>query len=226
MDARADTWLDPWSWPEYRRMHRGQRLATTLLLTAIIMIVPAAWILMMPTDPLLRPEITTTWAWAALCVCVVFAAASQSIARRARARFDFAIYKLTQKTREIAAARNIALEIDLGESFPPVLLGRQQRIIAIVGPSPLFIPMEHVRINVKRGSSEDELRQPHIVLQSDDVIPEHVIIAPARGVINLEQTNVLAERLRDLLETALQPDQAPKPIVDVAAFIDSMRSGS
>src|SRR5262245_16336118 len=92
------SWQDPWAWPEYRRLHRRQRLATFLIVVAIIGFVPAVWIILMPNDPLLRPDLTTPWAWAGLLLCAFFTIASQRMARQARARFDFALYKLSQLT--------------------------------------------------------------------------------------------------------------------------------
>jgi hypothetical protein len=218
-------WENPWTWPPYRRMRRRQRAASVLAVAGILAAIPAGWIVLVPTDPTLRPDLTTGWAWTVLGLCVVLVLWSQRIVRRGRAAFDRAIYEVTQATRDAAAHRQTPLEITLAECYPPVLLSRQYRLIGIAGARPLFRSMDDTEVAVESGETRfaDAPRQPHVVLRFKDGDPGHVCIAPRDAAGNLERARGLAGDLKDYLLRPAAWEAPDARRIDVAAFIESMR---
>jgi hypothetical protein len=195
---------------------------------AIVAAIPAAWIVLVPTDPSFHPELTANAAWATLAICGVLAYIGQVTARKARARFDQMIYQITRLTREAAMARGYALEIDLGETYPPALLSRQHRILGFAGPVPLFVPMEQVvamkdAYDVSPGMGVDP--QPHLIISLSGTDPASVSVIPARGFghSSMDHVRTLHERLTAFLDPSESWDTTPPKTVDVAAFIESMR---
>lgn len=225
---RQFTWEAPWKWDEFRRVRRNMRIASVVMAVAVLGFIPSAWILLVPTDPTLRPDITTPYAWAGLGICAVLAYCAHVFAGKTRLRFDHALYAVGNRTREIAAQRGFSLETDLGEAYPQVFISRQHRVIGVVGPSPLIVDMEHVDVEVvARGTGLDgSPRQPHLVLHLKDHAPDKVFVIPGRGLgrPNLAQVVVLAERVKDFIAPTFEWDTKTEKSIDMAAFIESMRA--
>ena len=222
------SWQNPWKWSEFRSMRRSMAIASAAMITAIVLFVPCAWIVLVPSDPTLRPDLTESWAWVGLGLCFLLGTAGHNVAGRTRARFDQAIYGITQALREKGGLLGFPLETDLGEVFPPVLISRQHRMIGFAGVSPMIVRMDQVSVDVSAGddgSIPGTPRQPHLLLRLKDCDPDRVFIISGRGLgrANLEQTVVLGERLKDFLTPSIGWDEKTEKRVDVEAFVDSMR---
>ena len=222
-----DPWPDPWQWTELRRVRRHLRIASLCMGFAIAALVPSAWILLMPTDPTLRPDLTATLAWIGVGVSAVVGYSGHTLARLARARFDQAIYGLNRATRDCGIARNIPLEIDVGEIYPPAQLSRQHRMIGIGGPEPLLLSLDEIKtMEVSDGRDTTHLpREPHLIIHLTRTNPAYLIMVPGRGLSRANQAQV--ETLRDRLNEFVEPhaawndEQGNK--IDLAAFVESMR---
>ncbi len=222
-------WRNPWQWSEFRRVRRALVLASSLTTIAILGLVPSAWIIVMPEDPMLRPDLTTNVAWVGGVVLAVMAYSGQTIARRARSRFDHAIYEITRMTREHAELQGIPLEIDCGETYPPILLTRETRWLAVAGPDPLLIDMDRlmaVEIGDYESSGGRGFREPHLVLRLREMEPENIYVVPGRGLgrANLEQVRTLQERINGFLRPRSEWNGVADKGPDVAAFVESMRN--
>ena len=164
-----------------------------------------------------------------LAFSALLAYTAHTMAGRVKARFDQALYGVSQRAREQAAARGISLETDLGEVYPPIFVSRQHRVIGIVGPHPLIVGMDQIEVKVATGGADRDVnapRQPHLVLRLKNHDPEKVFIIPGRGLgrPNLAQVVVLAERLKDFIDIGVAWDNQPTKTIDMAAFIESMRA--
>jgi hypothetical protein len=182
----------------------------------------------MPMEPTLRPDLTASWAWVGLALSGFLAYVAHTMSGRVKARFEQALYGVSQRAREQAAARGISLETDLGEAYPSILISRQHRVVSIVGPHPLIVGMDQIEVDVAKGGLDREAgapRQSHLVLRLKNNDPEKVFVISGRGLArsNLAQVVVLAERLKDFIDTGVTWENQSAKAVDVAAFIESMR---
>lgn len=217
-------WRDPWQWSAYRRMRRGVKGGSALQAFALIVFLPAGWILMMPYDTVLRPELHQTGAWIALAVCVSALLVGLRWSARARAAFETAQEKRVLALREHAAATSIDLDIEIADTYPPVLLSRRFRRIGFAGPDSLILPMDPVEILSMPGDSDDGgPPHPHVRLRFEGSEPDHVFVMPDVIETSLAQAEILAEKLRDQLDPRVSWDRDGGPGIDMAAFIDSMR---
>ena len=220
-------WPNPWEWSEFLRVRRNLRIASLLMVLSIIGFIPAAWIVLVPTDPTFRPDLTVSYAWLGLVVCALVGATGHSIARRARVRFDQELYNITRRTRDAALARGIPLEVDLGETYPLILLSRQHRTVAMVGAVPLLIPMDNIAGVTPTDGTEylpGAPHQPHLVFELRDFLPVRIFVIVGRGLgrSTLDQTAVMGQRLDEFLDPS--PGwKKPEHAADLAAYVDSMR---
>lgn len=215
---------DPWLWPPYRRMRRGVTLGTALLLVSLLAFLPAGWILMAPRDPLLRPDLYTEPAWITLGLCVLLLFIALRISSRARERFEALLLDATSKARENAAKQGINLDIELADTYPPVMLSRHHRVLCAAAPECLLLTTEEVKIELSTGGQQgDGPAYPHVVLRLPNAEPDHLRLAPAASRTSLRQVEILAEKLHDHLDPRQNWDQASGQAIDMAAFIDSMR---
>lgn len=217
-------WRDPWQWSAYRRMRRGVKGGSLLLALALLVFLPAGWILMMPDDTALRPELHRTGAWIALAVCVIALLIGIRWSARARAAFEAEQQKRVLALREQAAATSIDLDIEISDTYPPVLLSRRFRKIGFAGPDSLILPMDPVEVLSMPGDAEDGgPPHPHVTLRFEGSEPDRVFVMPHVIETSLAQVDILAEKLRDQLDPRVSWDRDQGPGIDMAAFIDSMR---
>jgi hypothetical protein len=222
--AVMSDWSDPWQWSAYRRMRRGVKGATLLQAVALIAFLPAGWILMMPRDPVLRPDLHRGGAWIVLAVCVALLLTGLRWSARARAAFETATEERVLRLRELASAAAIDLDIEIPDTYPPVLLSRRFRKIGFAGPDSLILSMDPVEVTATgRDAEGDGPRHPHVTLRFQGSEPERVHVAPGAIETSLAQCEILAERLRDQLDPRISWDRAEGPGIDMTAFIDSMR---
>ncbi len=217
-------WSDPWRWSAYRRMRRGVQGGTVLLAAALLAFLPAGWIVMMPYDTLLRPELHRIGAWIATALCVAALFAGLRWSARARAAFEVETEDRVLALRELAAKSAIDLDIEIPDTYPPVLLSRRFRKVGFAGPDSLILPMDPVEvIAVDSGAEDGGPRHPHVTLRFEGSEPEQVFVTPDVIETSLAQVEILAERLRDQLDPRVSWDRDEGPGIDMSAFIDSMR---
>ena len=217
-------WRDPWRWGAYRRMRRGVKGGSLLLALALLLFLPTGWILMMPSDPTLRPDLYRGGAWIALAVCIAALLAGIRWSARARAAFEHAQDKRISALREDAAAAAIDLDIEISDTFPPVLLSRRLRKIGFAGPASLILPIDPVEVLSMPGNAEDGgPPHPHVTLRFAGSEPDRIFVTPGVIETSQAQVDILAERLRDQLDPRVSWDREDGPGIDMAAFIDSMR---
>lgn len=218
-------WQDPWRWAPYRRMRRGVNIGSVLLTLALLAFLPAAWILMAPRDPTLRPDLYRQPAWVVLSLCILLLFFALRISSRARERFETLIGNATLAAREKAAQLHIDLDIDVADTYPPLMLSRRYRKLCVAGPDSLILPTDAVEISISPGNKEgDGPPHPHVVLRfAGNTEPDHLSIAPADSATSLKQVEILAQKLHDHLDPRQDWSQATGPVIDMDAFLDSMR---
>ena len=217
-------WRDPWQWSVYRRMRRGVRGGSLLMVCALLVFLPSGWILMMPEDTALRPELHRTGAWIALAACIAGALSGVRWSARARAAFEEAQEERVLALREQAAALAIDLDIEVADTYPPILLSRRFRKIGFAGPDSLILPMDPVEIVSMPGAAGDGgPPHPHVTLRFEGSEPERVFVMPNVIETSQAQVEILAEKLRDQLDPRVSWDRDEGPGIDMTAFIDSMR---
>jgi hypothetical protein len=209
-------WSDPWRWSAYRRMRRGVTGGTFLLVAALLV--------MMPDDTLLRPKLHQVGAWTSIGLCVAALLVGLRWSARARAAFELETEGRVLALRELAAKSAIDLDIEIPDTYPPMLLSRRYRKVGFAGPDCLILPMDPVEVIVVDAGAEDGgPRHPHVTLRFAGSEPEQVFVTPDVIETSLAQAEVLAERLRDQLDPRVSWDRDEGPGIDMSAFIDSMR---
>lgn len=217
-------WEDPWRWAPYRRMRRGVNLGTALLIVSLLAFLPAGWILMAPSDPTLRPDLYAEPAWIVLTACILLLFLALRVSSRARERFETLILDATLAARDKAARQGIDLDIEIPDTYPPMMLSRHHLKLCAAGPDCLILGTEGVEIVLSSGGEKgDGPSYPHVVLKFPDAEPDHLCIAPADSATSLRQVEILAQKLHDHLDPRQNWDQASGAAIDMAAFIDSMR---
>jgi hypothetical protein len=217
-------WSDPWRWSAYRRMRRGAKGGSLLLVLALLLFLPAGWIVMMPYDTLLRPELHRAGAWIGIAVCIASLLTGLRWSARARAAFEIAVDGRILALRELAAKSAIDLDIEVPDTYPPVLLSRRFRKIGFAGPDSLILPMDPVDVAAfEDGATHGGPGHPHVALRFQGSEPEWVCVTPDAGETSLAQVEILAERLRDQVDPRISWDRDQGPGIDMNAFIDSMR---
>jgi hypothetical protein len=217
-------WRDPWQWQAYRRMRRATIMGTVLLTFALASFLPAGWILMMPSDPTLRPELHQVAAWIILGLCGLAALLGLSWSSRARDTFEVEVNGRLNALREQAMIHSLDLDIEIADTYPPMLLSRRFRKIGFAGPDCLILPMDPVEVSAApAGTAGDGPPFPHVVLRFPGAEPDRVRVAPGEISTSWLQAEVLAEKLRDYLDPRITWDRDDGPGIDMAAFIDSMR---
>jgi hypothetical protein len=215
---------DPWQWSAYRRMRRGVRGSTLLMVSALLVFLPSGWILMMPEDTVLRPDLHRTGAWIALAFCVIAVLVGMRWSARARAAFEQAQDERVLALRERAAASAIDLDIEVADTYPPVLLSRRYRKIGFAGPDSLILSMDPVEVlSVPGDAGDGGPPHPHVTLRFAGSEPDRVFVMPDVIETSQAQVEILAEKLRDQLDPRVSWDRDDGPGIDMAAFIDSMR---
>ncbi len=218
------SWQDPWTWSAYRRMRRGVTGSSLLLVFALLVFLPAGWILMMPSDPTLRPDLHQAGAWVALAVSVIALLVGLRWSARAQAAFEAAQNERVAALREQAVAAAIDLDIEIADTYPPVLLSRRIRKIGFAGPDSLILPMDPVEVlSMPAHAGDGGPPHPHVMLRFEGSDPEKVFVMPGVIETSLAQVEILAESLRDQLDPRVSWDRDQGPGIDMAAFIDSMR---
>lgn len=216
--------MSPWQWPPYRRMRRQVRFNSLLLTAAVVVFVPAGWIVMMPADPTLRPDLHITAAWVAVGLCCAAAMLGMRGSARARRRFEAEIDERLLALREKATAASLDLDIEVPDTYPPVLLSRRFRKIGFAGPDSIILPMDPVEVTAEPGSSAyDAPPHAHVVLRFPGAEPELVHVTPGETATSIAQAEILAEKLRDYLDPRVDWGHADRPAIDMAAFLDSMK---
>jgi len=217
-------WRDPWQWSAYRRMRRGVKGGSLLQLAALLAFLPAGWILMMPSDTLLRPELHRTGAWITLGLCIAALLIGMRWSARAQAAFEVARDEQVMALREQAAAAAIDLDIEIADTYPPLLLSRRIRKVGFAGPNCLILPMDPVEVlSMPAGAKDGGPPYPHVTLRFAGSQPECVFVTPEVIETSLGQVEILAEKLRDQLDPRVSWDRDQGPGIDMAAFIESMR---
>jgi hypothetical protein len=217
-------WQDPWRWAPYRRMRRGVTMGSVLLTLSLLAFMPAAWILMAPRDPTLRPDLYREPAWIVLTLCIMLLFLGLRVSARARERFEKLMETATLGAREKAAKQDIDLDIDVADTYPPLMLSRRFGRLCVAGPDCLILPTDKVQITVSAGNKEgDGPPYPHVVLRFTGATPDHLSIAPADRATSLKQVELLAEKLHDQLDPKQNWHQPKEPAIDMDAFLSSMK---
>jgi hypothetical protein len=195
-----------------------------LLIISLVAFLPSGWILMAPRDPTLRPDLYAEPAWITLTACILLLFLALRISARSRERFENLILDATLSARDKAAKQGIDLDIEISDTYPPVMLSRHYLKLCAAGPDCLILSTEGVEISVSTGgTSGDGPSYPHVVLKFPGAEPDHLCIAPADSATSLRQVEILAEKLHDHLDPRQNWDQASGTEIDMAAFIDSMK---
>jgi hypothetical protein len=197
---------------------------------AILAAIPALWIVMMPSDPTFRPDLTYNYGWLVIGLCAIAVYSAQRLARLARGRYDRAIYTIMTHTRRVSGADGVPLELDLGETYPPVLMSRQHRIIAFAAPTPLILQMDQIsHIEAVDGPADatlSNLGEPHLTLSIREHNIPRIFLIPGRGLGRASFADVksLEARIKDFLDPATMWNVEPERRINVDAFVASMRS--
>jgi hypothetical protein len=203
-------------------MRRRVRTGGFLLIAAATAFLPAGWIVMMPADTALRPDLHRTGAWIIIALCVVTALIGMRGSARARAAFESEMETRLLALREKAAAATLDLDIEVPDTYPPVLLSRRFRKIGFAGPDAVILPMDPVEVSAAPGG-ENDMKQAHVVLKFPGAEPEFVFVTPGETETSFAQAEILAEKLSDYLDPRVDWSRAEGPAIDIAAFLDSMR---
>ena len=146
MADQQDLCEDPRRWSVTRRARRLKLLSAVLLIGATFGLVPSVWILSMPDDPMLRPDIMHTPAVAGLAFCLALLFLGRRISHNAKARYGAALYGCIAHARKAGASQGMVFDIELPQVFPRVLFARQHRVMAVALPYPLLIQIDDVEM--------------------------------------------------------------------------------
>lgn len=191
---QQDLCEDPRRWSGSRRARGLKRLSAVLLIGATLGLVPSVWILAMPDDPLLRPDIMHAPALAGLIFCLLLLYVGRRISRAAKTRYGSDLYACIAHARKAGASQGMLFDIELPQLFPRVLFARQHRIMAVALPYPLLIPIddiEMVTVTVDgfiRMSMKDSRKHAVHLLAGDGVSPQ-----------SPDETRYQAERLSEFV---------------------------
>ncbi len=178
MADQQDLCEDPRRWSATRRARRLKLLSAVLLIGATFGLVPSVWILSMPDDPMLRPDIMHTPAVAGLAFCLALLFLGRRISRNAKARYGSALYGCIAHARKAGASQGMVFDIELPQVFPRVLFARQHRVMAVALPYPLLIQIDDVEMVtvtaggfIRIGMKDDRKHAIHL-LAGDGISPQ------------------------------------------------------
>ena len=171
-------WEDPRRWGALRRARALKLVSAALLVTATLALVPAVWIVAMPEDPLLRPDLTHGPAVAALVICLLMLYVGRRIARGARATYGTDLYHCISHARQAGVPAGMIFDIELPQIFPRILFARRHRMMAVALPYPMLIAIDDISMvtvtadGFIRLDMKDERKHPVHLLAGDGLSPQ------------------------------------------------------
>lgn len=175
---QRDLLEDPRRCGATRRARGLKVLSAVLLICATVGLVPAVWILAMPDDPTLRPDLLHTPAAAGLAFCVALLYLGRRIARGAKARYGSDLYDCIATAKQAGARQGMMFDIEMPQLFPRVLFARRHRVMAVCLPYPLLISIDDVDMvtvtadGFIRMTMKDDRKHAINLLAGDGVSPQ------------------------------------------------------
>lgn len=191
---QQELWEDPRRWSATRRASGLKVLSAVLLIGATLALVPAVWILAMPNDPMLRPDLMHTPAVAGFVFCLLMLYLGRRIGRGAKARYGSDLYGCIAHAKQAGASQGMLFDIELPHVFPRVLFARRHRILAVTYPYPMLISIDDVDMvtvtadGFIRVGMKDERKHPLHLLAGDGVSPQ-----------SMDETRYQADRLSEFV---------------------------
>jgi hypothetical protein len=137
-------WDDPTQWRHLRLAFRRRVLGSSLIIIATLLFMPAIWIVTMPIDPTLRPDLMRLPAIVALCACPVMIWLGRRVGRQAVSDYGAALYGCIALTRKAGERQHISFDIEFTTCFPRILVARKDRLLGVALPDPVLVEMDHI----------------------------------------------------------------------------------